>query len=92
MKEIDYYYIFGQCPRLKTINWNATHVAENNYDHYHSDYRCMASIETLNFGDNVEYVPAMAFSKVPTLTHVKLARVSSISARAHSSKTKASRR
>lgn len=34
----------------------------------------MASIETLNFGDNVEYVPAMAFSKVPTLTHVKLGK------------------
>lgn len=74
VKEIDYSYIFGQCPRLKTINWNATHVAENKYDYYHSDLHCMASIETLNFGDNVEYVPAMVFSKVPTLTHVKLGK------------------
>lgn len=72
VKDINSCYIFGQCPNLKTIYWNAVRVNPPSGSWY-SNY-CQAAVETVHFGDDVEYVPSIIFRQVPTLTQVTLGK------------------
>lgn len=69
VKELDCNYIFSNCPALKTIFWNAIHVHEFNIEPYHSAYNS-TPIETIYFGDEVEYVPSSIFAGAKKLTNV----------------------
>lgn len=75
LKELDYYYAFGGCPKLTHITWNAVALAEKTYDPYHTTTDCCkAPVETVVFGDKVEYVPGQLFFSRPTLTSVTLGK------------------
>lgn len=69
VKELNCDYIFNNCPALKTIYWNAIHVHEFNIEPYHSAYNS-TPIETIYFGDEVEYVPSSIFAGAKKLTNV----------------------
>lgn len=74
VKDISAYYIFGQCPNLKTVYWNAIRVKAQNSEVNHTSNHCMAGVETVVFGDEVEYVPSVIFRSTPTLTKVILGK------------------
>ena len=72
LKTIDYYYLFGQCPKLSTVYWNAISLDRKSYDPYHDTDRCHAPVENLVFGDKVEYVPGNMFYNSSILKNVTL--------------------
>lgn len=72
LKNIDYYYLFAGCPKLKTIYWNAISLNPKGFDPYHTSDRCQAPVENLYFGDKVEYIPGNMFWECSTLKNVKL--------------------
>lgn len=74
LKKLDCYYIFGQCPKLKHITWNAVELDERKYDPYHDTDLCRAPVETLVFGDKVKYVPGDLFRNCTTLKEVEFGK------------------
>lgn len=70
LKTFDYYYFLSGCNALKTLVWNAVATEEKVFDAYHASDRCAAPIETLIFGDAVEYVPGQLFWNASSLTNV----------------------
>lgn len=74
LKELDYYYAFGLCPKLTHITWNAVASTEKAFDPYHKTDCCKAPVNTLVFGDKVEYVPGQLFFSCSTLTSITLGK------------------
>lgn len=74
LKDLEYYYVFGQCPKLTTLYWNAVALKEKEFDAYHTTDRCQAPVETVVFGDKVEYVPGQLFWGRSTLKNVTLGK------------------
>lgn len=70
LKTFDYYYFLNGCSALKTLEWNAVATEEKKFDAYHGSDRCAAPVETLVFGDAVEYVPGQLFWNASKLTDV----------------------
>lgn len=74
LKEIDYYNLFGKCPNLKTLIWNAIALNEKTFDPYHGTDACNAPIENVIYGDNVKYIPGQMFWKSATLSDVQFGK------------------
>lgn len=70
LKDMDYYFLFDRCPKLKVMQWNAIHLNEKSFDVYHTTDGCKAPIEEVVFGDKVEYIPGQLFWKNSTLNRV----------------------
>ena len=77
-QNVDGYYMFSNCPHLKTINWNAVNA---NVKIVASSDCSYTTFETAHFGEDVERIPNSIFSRAPKLSEVTLgAKVKTIGA------------
>lgn len=66
---------FGNCNKLKTVNWNAINAT---LSYEGSAFSSCSGLTTVNIGDKVESIPAYLFNYCRNLRYVDLANVRSI--------------